>query len=101
MRLDQGVVLVGEHATEFTLRRPAAEVGTGAEAAARTRDHDGADLGVTSRVLDGGEQLSSHHRVERVQRLRTVERDGENAGIGFAEQGLVRRVGHRAIVPAR
>ena len=100
-RLDEGVVLVGEHATEFPLPRPAAEVGAGAEAAARTGDHDGANLGVTSRGLDGGQQLAAHHRVQRVQRLRAVERDGDNAGIGFGEQGLVRRVGHRAIVPAR
>ena len=80
---------------------PAAQVGTGAEAAPRTGDHDGA----TSASRPASLTAASSSR--RITALSAFSASGRlsvtvsNAGIGFGEQGLVRRVGHRAIVPAR
>ena len=94
-RLDQRVVLVGEHAPELALTAPAAEVGAGAEPTPRAGDHHGPDVGIAPlRGLDGGEQLPAHRRVERVQRLGAVERERGHAGVGLDEQG--RRMRGRA-----
>ena len=54
---------------------PGFEVGAGGEAAAGAGQHDRPHLGARGDMLDRGAQLATHLCRERVQRLRTVQRD--------------------------
>ncbi len=97
---DERVVLVGQDAAEVALAAAAAQVRPAAEAASLTGDDDGADRLVASRRLDRGEQLGAHRCVEGIQRLGPVEGDGRD-GVGQIDPDrLVRRLAHRAILPA-
>ena len=58
-RLDQGVVLGAEDRPEVALGGPAAQVGPGAEPAARAGDHDGANGLVAGDGLESGQQLAA------------------------------------------
>ena len=67
----------------------ARQVGTGAEAAARTREHDGAHIVVAIGAVHGIEQFRQHPAGEGVQLVRPVQRDGEDAVLGFVLDLLV------------
>ena len=73
----------------------ARQVGTGAEAAARAREHHGAHVVVAVGTVHGIEQLRQHLAGEGVQLVRPVQRDGEDAVLGFVLDLLV---GHRIIL---
>ena len=63
-------------------------------------EHDAAHRVVVARALERGEQVVEHLVGERVARLRLVERDRRDAGVG--DLVAQRRVGHRrAIIAGR
>src|SRR5204862_5199975 len=85
------VVVLAEPDREIE-RRGAADIALGevlaaAEAASRAGEQHGANLLLVDRALERGAQQTLHFRIERVQLLRPVERNGEHAGVERDEDG--------------
>ena len=97
-RLDQRVVLGGQHGPEVALLGSAAQVGAGAEAAAGAGDHDSARRLVARGDLERGQQLFAELAVERVERLGPVEREGRDA-VGDLARASVSMQARRARAP--
>lgn len=69
-------------------------VGAGAERAARTREHDDADIVVGTRRFHRMAHVALHDRRPRVHTIRTIERNGRDPIAHLIENMLI---GHRAL----
>jgi hypothetical protein len=65
------------------------QIGTSAEAAARTREYDSAHIVVAVGAIHGIEQFRQHPAGEGIQLVRTIQRDSEDAVLGFVLDLLV------------
>ena len=63
----------------------APQIGAGAEVAARTGEHDAADVGLVDACLDRSGELQHDLLRERVARLGAVQRDDDGAPVRLDE----------------
>ncbi len=79
---------VAEESLGEGLIRHLLDVGAGRECFFRTGDDHAADGAVSLETVDGVSEFPHQQPVERVERLRTVERDEPDLAAGFDDDGL-------------
>ena len=65
------------------------DVGTGGEGFFRAGQHDATDVRIGFQTIEGVVQFADDLRVQRVQRLRTVQGDQADTAVGFQQNRFV------------